>query len=175
MDSSVFSVYGGPRNPRAEAKTCTSQKLSWFSPDKVHSFLSASAPTSGQTYLQSFLQGHWGIKTITGPQIQTVLYVEKPTYQLQVSTETKSTNWSSKLFAEISHSLWFIWYWVLCKVYPLTAFFPPRPLLADMSWWMRTDVQSTAGAEKLPQMAFFNGTRSLNQLHGLCSFILSKT
>lgn len=44
---------------------------------------------------------------------------------------------------------------------------PLKPLF--VCWWMRTAFQSTAGAGRLPQMAFFfffNSTSALNRLHG---------
>lgn len=45
------------------------------------------------------------------------------------------------------------------------SFLATQPLL--VCWWMRTAFQSTAGAGRLPQMAFFfNGTSALNRLHG---------
>lgn len=106
-------------------------------------------------------QREGGIKRITRTPTHTI---SPPAYLHR----KKSTDWSTKVFAEFSHSLWFIWCRLLCKVYPLTVFFPSQPLLADVPWWgwMRTGFQSTAGARRLPQMGFFNSTCALNQLHG---------
>ena len=97
-------------------------------------------------------QHQWGIKSITKPQIQAIVLPIAYSQWRKVQTGQQECLQKSAILCDLCC-------WVQCKVDPLKSFFfffyfLSRPLPADVSGWTRTGFQSTAGAARLPQMAF---------------------